>query len=91
MNNNIIQIKRGEGHPNTVLQPYEPGIDISDNNHLYIGGLLNDQGETTNAQEVKVGSAGFAMGLILKEGEGYGETFPSNPKEGQVFFQLLTE
>jgi hypothetical protein len=50
---------------------------------LYIGGPLNDQGETTEAQELKVG---FAMGLILKEGEGYGETFPSNPKEGQVFF-----
>lgn len=88
MNNNVIQIKRGEGQPYKVLQPYEPGIDISDNNHLYIGGPLNDQGETTEAQELKVG---FAMGLILKEGEGYGETFPSNPKEGQVFFQLLTE
>lgn len=88
MNNNVIQIKRGNGHPGSVLQPYEPGINILDNNHLYIGGPLNDQGETTEAQELKVG---FAMGLILKEGESYGTSFPENPKEGQVFFQLLTE
>lgn len=91
MNNNVIQIKRGSSQPLKVLQPYEPGIDISDNNHLYIGGPLNAQGETTDAQELKVGCAGFAMGLILKEGEGYGTKFPSKPKEGQVFFQLLTE
>ena len=87
MNNNVIQIKRGEGHPNTVLQPYEPGIDITDDNHLYIGGPLNDQGETTYAQEVKVG---FAAGLVL-DAKNFGLNFPDNPKEGQVFFQLLTE
>ena len=87
MNNNVIQIKRGEGHPGSVLQPYEPGINISDNNHLYIGGPLNEQKETTQAQELKVG---LAMGLILNK-DNYGTDFPDNPQEGQVFFQLLTE
>lgn len=87
MNNNVIQIKRGSSHPESILQPYEPGINISDDNRLYIGGPLNDQGETTNAQEVKVG---FAAGLML-DGGNYGTKFPDDPKEGQVFFQLLTD
>ena len=103
MNNNVIQIKRGEGHPGNVLQPYEPGIDITDDNHFYIGGPLmysdSDDGNTSNpsartviketseAQEVKVG---LAMGLVL-DPKNFGLNFPANPKEGQVFFQLLTE
>lgn len=87
MNNNVIQIKRGNGHPGSILQPYEPGIDINDNNHLYVGGPLTEEKTTSEAQEIKVG---LAAGLVLDDGN-YGTDFPSNPKEGQVFFQLLTE
>lgn len=87
MNNNIFQIKRGNSHPGSILQPYEPGINISDDNRLYVGGPLSDKGETTYAQEVKVG---FAAGLVL-DAKNFGLNFPDNPKEGQVFFQLLTE
>lgn len=84
--NNVIQIKRGSSHPGSILQPYEPGINISDDNRLYIGGPLTE-GAASQAQEVKVG---FAAGLVLDDNN-YGTDFPSNPKEGQVFFQLLTE
>ena len=108
MNNNVIQIKRGNGHPGTILQPYEPGIDTIDDNHFYIGGPLEysdsigdsnggmtsnpltqsvSVGQTSQAQEIKVG---FAMGLLLSSNN-FGTDFPANPKEGQVFFQLLTE
>lgn len=84
--NNVIQIKRGSGHPGSILQPYEPGINTSDDNRLYIGGPLSG-GATSQAQEVKVG---FAAGLVLDD-DNYGTDFPPNPKDGQVFFQLLEE
>lgn len=85
--NNVIQIKRGSGHPGSILQPYEPGIDTKDNNHLYIGGPLTEEKTTSEAQEIKVG---LAAGLIL-DSDNYGEDELENKPgvEGQVYFQLL--
>ena len=85
--NNVIQIKRGNSHPGSILQPYEPGIDISDNNRLYIGGPLTAEKTTSKPQEVKVG---LAAGLIL-DSDSYGTDDLENKigVEGQVYFQLL--
>lgn len=84
---NIIQLKRGNSKPGTKLLPYEPGIDTSDNNRLYIGGALVN-GTPSQAQDIKVGAS---AGLLLDENN-YGTELPSSGMvEGQVYFQLLAD
>ena len=64
---NIIQIKRGKGTPpNGSLAPYELGIN-TDNNELFVGGPLINEGETQKygaAQGIKVATAINAINAI---------------------------
>jgi hypothetical protein len=64
-----------------------PGFDDNDGGNTSNPSAKTVIKETSEAQEIKVG---LAMGLVL-DSKNFGLNFPANPKEGQVFFQLLTE
>ena len=70
---NIIQIKRGNNKPDGKLAPYELGVQIDDDNKLFIGGALNEDSSYGDAQQIKVENAVNAEKLGGKEASIYAQ------------------